>query len=320
MNVRIAFVIAAGLVVSHLHFATESLTFGADHVVIVLDDSGSMNEGMQGSRIRKMEAAKNALGTVISQIAEGTNVGVLLLNGARSTNHWLVPLGPLNKPDAIAKVNRISANGGTPLGEAMRLAADELLRARSKSIYGTYRLIVVSDGEATDQRLLDQYLPDILARGLVVDAIGVNMRTEHSLATRVHSYRRADDETSLRNAIVEILAENSDQDSNASEADFELLNALNDVDAGAILQALATPNNAEISGFPNRDSSASRIGGSNPAPFTPGPASIPIQTQAPESSFVSQVFGTFCTCMLPILIAIMIFITVASRNKRKKSR
>jgi uncharacterized protein YegL len=307
-------------------FESPSLT-ASDHVVIVLDDSGSMNEGMQGTRVRKMEAAKRALAKVIQQISENTNVGVLLLNGARSSNHWLVELGPLNRQNAIARVNSIQANGGTPLGEAMRIAADELLRVRGKMVYGTYRLIIVTDGEATDRASLDRYLPDILSRGLIVDAIGVNMQSDHSLATQVHSYRRADDEAALSNAIVEILAENSDRDAGASDADFELLNALNEVNAGEILKALATPNNDEVTGFLQTNPYPR-----NPYPSTGGtlgaaptiPPKMPNNTNSPnnnnsgESGFITQVFGTFCTCMLPILIAIMIFITIVSRGNRKR--
>lgn len=294
----------------------------SDHVVIILDDSGSMNEGLPGRGMRKMEGAKIALTKVIEQIRDGTNVGILLLNGARQSNHWLVPLGPLDRPRATVSVGRISANGGTPLGEAMRVAADELLQARAKSIYGTYRLIVVTDGEASDKALLDQYLPDILARGLVVDAIGVNMQSNHSLATRVHSYRRADDEAALRTAIVEILAENNDTDSAATEADFELLEALNEVDAGEILKALATPNNSAVTGFvPSFSPNAVPNAPSMPSGSYPGgPAGNPVSadnSSAGEGSFLAAVFGTFCTCMLPILIAIMIFVTVVSGGKKR---
>lgn len=320
MCIRSNIALASAFVVFTLIPSVDRSAFATDHAVIVLDDSGSMNESMRGPGGRKMDAAKRALVKVIEQIPERTQVGILLLNGARASNHWLVPLGPLDRRVATAKVNSIVANGGTPLGEAMRLAADELLRARSKSVYGTYRLIVVTDGEATDKRALDQYLPDLLSRGLVVDAIGVNMDQNHSLATRVHSYRRADDEASLRNAIVEILAENNGRDSGSSDADFELLNALNDVDAGEILKALATPNNNNVTGFVRQDPA-----GENASPLPNvvggGPASLP--TSPPvnpkdEASFISQVVGTFCTCMLPILVAIMIFITIASKGNAKR--
>lgn len=294
-----------------------SIAHAADHVVIILDDSGSMNEAMAGN-IRKMDAAKRALVKVVEQIPETTNVGILLLNGARANNHWLVPLGALDKKNATIKVNSIGANGGTPLGEAMRIASDQLLQARNKSVYGTYRLIVVTDGEATDKVLLDQYLPDILSRGLIVDAIGVNMAGNHSLATQVHSYRRADDEAALSNAIVEILAESSGDNSGSSDSDFELLNALNDVDAGEILKALAKPNNDPVTGYSARTSA---VAPPEPTWVPPPPAVIPTAAQAPEKTgFFEMLFGTFCTCMLPILVAVMIFITVAASGNRKRNR
>ncbi|MBU6238000.1 MAG: VWA domain-containing protein [Planctomycetes bacterium] len=294
-----------------------SIAHAADHVVIILDDSGSMNEAMAGN-IRKMDAAKRALAKVVEQIPDTTNVGILLLNGARANNHWLVPLGALDKKNATIKVNSIGANGGTPLGEAMRIASDQLLQARNKSVYGTYRLIVVTDGEATDKVLLDQYLPDILSRGLIVDAIGVNMAGNHSLATQVHSYRRADDEAALSNAIVEILAESSGDNSGSSDSDFELLNALNDVDAGEILKALAKPNNDPVTGYSARTSA---VAPPEPTWVPPPPAVIPTAAQAPEKTgFFEMLFGTFCTCMLPILVAVMIFITVAASGNRKRNR
>jgi uncharacterized protein YegL len=294
-----------------------SIAHAADHVVIILDDSGSMNEAMAGN-IRKMDAAKRALVKVVEQIPDTTNVGILLLNGARANNHWLVPLGALDKKNATIKVNSIGANGGTPLGEAMRIASDQLLQARNKSVYGTYRLIVVTDGEATDKVLLDQYLPDILSRGLIVDAIGVNMAGNHSLATQVHSYRRADDEAALSNAIVEILAESSGDNSGSSDSDFELLNALNDVDAGEILKALAKPNNDPVTGYSARTSA---VAPPEPTWVPPPPAVIPTAAQAPEKTgFFGMLFGTFCTCMLPILVAVMIFITVAASGNRKRNR
>lgn len=294
-------------------------THGADHVVIVLDDSGSMNENIRGTRVRKMDAAKRALTQVISQIPEKTQVGILLLNGSKNAKHWLVPLGPLDRGQATAKVNQIRANGGTPLGDAMRIAADELLRARSKSVYGNYRLIAITDGEATDGRMLDQYMPDILARGLIIDAIGVDMATDHSLATKVHSYRRADDEAALKNAMVEILAENNTQDPNAAESDFELLRALDEVDASEILKALATPNNAEVSAFPAQVAAPAAPTPQPPVGPTSTGTSQPTTTPAPgQASVISQIIGTFCTCLLPIMIAIMIFITIASRKQRNR--
>ncbi|GIW97247.1 MAG: hypothetical protein KatS3mg111_0580 [Pirellulaceae bacterium] len=216
-------------------------------VVIVLDDSGSMDETMrtERGRIRKIDAAKEALRDVVVKLPEDTQVGVLALNTEIDGSPWIAPIGPVSRTALLRQLDRIDASGGTPLGQAMKEAADALLQLREKQVYGLYRLLIVTDGEANDQHLVDGYLPDILGRGIVVDVIGVDMRADHSLATQVHSYRRADDRQSLSQAISEVLAETPDDDA-AAESDFELLQGFPDEVAAAALAALTAPRNSPI--------------------------------------------------------------------------
>ncbi|RMF42850.1 MAG: VWA domain-containing protein, partial [Planctomycetota bacterium] len=154
-------------------------------VVIVLDDSGSMDETMrtERGRVRKIDAAKEALRDVVVKLPEDTQVGVLALNTEVDGSPWIAPVGPVSRTALLRQLDRVDANGGTPLGQAMKEAADALLQLREKQVYGLYRLLIVTDGEANDQHLVDGYLPDILGRGIVVDVIGVDMRGDHSLAT-----------------------------------------------------------------------------------------------------------------------------------------
>jgi uncharacterized protein YegL len=301
-----------------------------DYVVIVLDDSGSMREVMQRDRRSRIDAAKSSLTQVIQQISPETNVGLLLLNGARANNHWFIPIGPVNQQDAIEKINALKAGGGTPLGDALRIASDELLALRAKKIYGTYRLIVVTDGEATDQALLDQYLPDILSRGIIIDAIGVDMRGNHSLATKVHSYRRADDQASLSNAIQEIMAERNGTDPSGGQEDFAMLDGLGDLDVAEVLKALAKPSNEKVTGIAFRQETQGSNGNQGnlpsniPAPWMPSnsggtPTSNP--TTSPQS-FISGVLSTVCTCCVPLLV-ILFFVSAfltSSKNKQNRRR
>jgi hypothetical protein len=127
----------------------------------------------------------------------------------------------------------------------VRQAADELLKLRASQRYGTYRLLVVTDGEATDAQLLAEILPDVVSRGLVMDVIGVSMSGEHSLAKRAHSYRRADDESSLQQSISEVFAETSGQDQDVT-ADFDMLAGIPDELAAESLKALARAGNEPI--------------------------------------------------------------------------
>ena len=314
-----------------LSTAKPSYAGANDYVVIVLDDSGSMREVMRRDRRSRIDAAKSSLTQVIQQIAPGTNVGVLLLNGARQNGNWFIPIGPVNPAEAIGRISNLRANGGTPLGDALRIASDELLALRSKKIYGTYRLIVVTDGEASDQALLDQYLPDILSRGIIIDAIGVDMRGDHSLATRVHSYRRADDQASLSNAIQEILAEGSGTDQGNNGEDFALLEGLGDLDVSEVLKALATPNNDKVTGIGSRQASGSAapnggLGNSNNGPNNGPSGSVPgfpTSNLAPNPSvqkpgFFAQVFGTICTCCVPLLLVMFFISAFLTKSKVKR--
>ena len=224
------------------------------NVIVVLDDSGSMRQLMRtdGGRVSRIQAAKTALSKVVEGLPDDAQLGILLLNNGGLGNTWLLPLGPLSATAALPKIAQIRADGGTPLGSQMKIATDALLELRKKQIYGDYRLLVITDGEASDANLLEAYLPDILSRGLSLDVIGVDMAAKHSLASRAHSYRRADDARSFEKALAEVFAEssnptNDDQGTN----DFELIAGLPDELAKQALAALALPRNTGIGFAPS---------------------------------------------------------------------
>ncbi|MFK7734528.1 MAG: VWA domain-containing protein [Pirellulaceae bacterium] len=286
---------------------TMSTSIAEQNVVVVLDDSGSMDDGMRTDqgRVRKIDAAKQALSSVLSQLPEGTRVGVLALNTRQNGSNWIVPFGTGTPSEWNANIQRLRARGGTPLGHSLKDAADELLRLREKEIYGTYRLLIVTDGEASDRNILNRYLPDVLTRGFIVDVIGVDMDSEHSLATKVNSYRRADDDRSLTEAISNVFAETSADNQNAQE-DFELLAALPDGFAEAAFESLATRGNRPIgedaaSGFAAID------GGVDTA-----------SSSAPRVATSSALGGLIC-CMFGLvsIVGLASIIFAAGRAMRK---
>jgi hypothetical protein len=242
-------------------------------VVIVLDDSGSMRDKMrtdQGKEPR-MQVAQRALKKLVEQLPDNTQLGLLLMNGARNEGGWLVPLAPLEKGKTIALIDQVRADGGTPLGRSMKTAMDQLLAARTSKPIGDYRLIVVTDGEATDANVLNQFLPEIVARGIVVDAIGVDMKSDHTLASKSHTYRRANDAASFESALVEIFAESSQsQLDDGGSSDFDLIAGLPDEFASEALAALSSMANQPI-GLENESAgstffpSSSSSGGSGAA-------------------------------------------------------
>jgi MYXO-CTERM domain-containing protein len=210
---------------------------------------------------RKMSAAKKALKTVLNTVSDTTHVGLLVFSASNVKDDWIYPLGPIHKAKLMAAIDRPEPYGGTPLGGYIKQGADRLLQARKAQFgYGTYRLLVVTDGEASDRAVMEKYAPDVMARGISLDVIGVGMSATHSLAKMAHSYRKADDAASLARAVAEVFAEVSAKDTQASggEDAFAAIDPLPIEVAGAMIKALT-------------DSGNHPIGGRPPAPKPPAP-------------------------------------------------
>jgi len=214
----------------------------SNNIVIVFDDSGSMSNNLGG--ISKIDAAKIALSGVLKDIPEKTNVGLVSFHRG-----WLYDLQPVNKVLLERAINSITPDGGTPLSRYIKMGADRLLEQRKLQLnYGTYRLLVATDGEPSDfDYSYKEYTPEIMARGITFDVIGVGMESEHDLATRVHTYYNADDPNSLKLAVKKVFAEIGSKESGVSnEESFEMIAALPDGFAEAVIKALSVTANHPI--------------------------------------------------------------------------
>mgnify|MGYP001590337655 CR=1 FL=1 len=224
---------------------------GLDHnnVVIVLDASGSMDSVMStsedGTSVNKMDAAKIALLEVLKQVPGETHIGLLVFSASNISDPWVYPLGPRDDHLLKEAVMKPDPSGGTPLGKYIKIGADTLLEQREKQFgYGTYRLLIVTDGEAQDKRLVEKYVPEAMSRGITLDVIGVGMVRTHTLATKVHSYRNANDPASLKKAIADVFAEVADDSSDSTGEDaFAELAAIPHEAAASMLKVLATSGN-----------------------------------------------------------------------------
>ncbi|MDE0088231.1 MAG: VWA domain-containing protein [Candidatus Poribacteria bacterium] len=225
-----------------------------DNIVIILDASGSMQDKFRADETRsKMDAAKEALKEVLAKVPEGTNIGLLVFSGRNIRDEWVYPLGPKDTARLIAAIDLPQPEGGTPLGRYMRIGANRLLEQREKQYnYGNYRLLIVTDGEAQDQPKIEQYTPEILNRQIRVDVIGVDMKTDHKLATDADSYRRADNPGELVAAVSQILAETGGTGTDIDGEDaFEYIAPLSSEIALDLIQRITTPpSNAVITATP----------------------------------------------------------------------
>ena len=220
----------------------------SENIVVLLDASGSMNETFSsGVNRTKLQTAKNALKSVLSKLPNDINIGLLIFSTSHSTP-WLYPLGVKESDRFLNAVAGVRAGGGTPLGQYMKMGADALLTQREKQYnYGSYRLLVITDGKAGDAHLVDTYTPAIMNRQIRVDVIGVDMPEDHMLATVVDSYRRADNPEQLIEAVSKILAETPSSTIDADEDLFELIQPLTNELAHGMIEALSTvPSNQPI--------------------------------------------------------------------------
>jgi len=280
-----------------------------DNVVVVLDASGSMKDVLAGTRTRKMDAAKAALKAVLQKVPPSTQIGLLVFSAANLKDDWVYPLGPRNDEALLQAIDRIQASGGTPLGQFIKRGADRLLEERAKQFgYGTYRLLVVTDGEAQDQSLVDRYTPEVMSRGITMDVIGVGMKQDHTLARKAHSYRRANDPASLNRAITEVFAEISGAATDVAQAEaFELIAPIPSDVAAAMIQALSSSANHPIGTKPPSNTA--------PKPGVPPPTAPP---QQPYQSTPSPDRNRFP--VWPIIIGALLLLSIVKRIRKGARR
>lgn len=213
-----------------------TLFLGGDNVVVVLDTSGSMSNYMSGSYEERLDVVKEVLYTTLSKLPPDSNVGILTFNG------WAYPLGPINNAKLKKSIYDCYASGGTPLGEYMKVGADALLNFRSKNPYGRFKLVIATDGAAGDIGLLNKYLADLLTRGITINVIGVDLDSEHSLATMVHTYQNANDKNSLAQAVANVFAETTSND----QDDYSEIASLPNELVSSSINALGEVSNAPL--------------------------------------------------------------------------
>ena len=297
--------VLAGLWAAPLGQAQVQVT---DNVVVVVDASGSMDTHMAGTGRDRMSVAKDALKQVLDQIPDTTHVGILVF----PRGNWVYPLGPRKESMLTGAIDSIQAGGSTPLGDYMKRGADALLEARKKQFgYGTYRLLVVTDGEASDRGKVETFTPDIISRGITIDCIGVEMASRHTLATKVHSYRNANDSESLKQAISEVFAEVASGDAGpGGENAFELITDLPEATASAMLQSLSTSGNQPIGEGPVMRSVESPS--PSPAPSYSGGTTSSQSTSGEEDNLLELLCAALCVLGVPGLV---IYAIVKGKNK-----
>lgn len=278
-----------------------------DNIVVILDASGSMQDKFSGDRTKsKMEAAKAALQEVLANIPDDIQIGLLVFSGANISNEWVYPLGPKDTQKLVAAIHLPQPSGDTPLGKYIRIGANRLLEQRERQYnYGNYRLLVVTDGEASDADKVKHYTPEILNRQIRIDVIGVDMKTDHMLAKVVDSYRKADNPGELVAAVSQILAETGDTGTDVGGEDaFEYIAPLSPEIAADLIQRLTTP--------PSNTSIAVKSMETT-RPRTTTPRTTPSKTSTPQRQDTGNQ-GTLWFVVILIALSVIGFLIFRNRK------
>ncbi len=147
--------------------------------MLVLDSSGSMAEPAGGGAT-KIQAAKQALRDVVAALPDDAVVGMRVFGaevfdrdqpGACTDSQQVVAPGTDNRDALLREVERYRPFGETPIGFALRQAAQDLDPDTARSI------VLVSDGVATCEPDPCEVAKELSAQGvdLRVDVVGLGV-------------------------------------------------------------------------------------------------------------------------------------------------
>ncbi len=145
----------------------ERVVTPAAAVVIVIDNSGSMNRPVLGSGRSQQDIADEGAALAIESMDKSDLVGVITFNSDYTVD---VPLAPNKDAKATAKLVRsIGADGGTNMPPALAEAHRQLAAARAD----VKHCIVLSDGVSQGKEQLPDMADRMAADGIMVTTIAI---------------------------------------------------------------------------------------------------------------------------------------------------
>ncbi len=170
---------------------------------VIFDGSGSM-------RGDKIQIAKQAFKEFVDLVPPDANLGLIVFDAKNASER--VPLGS-NRKAILDEIDNVRAGGGTPLGPAAEFGYQMLTAQALKQLgYGEYNLVIVTDGEASDEGKLKRSVDMILKKSpIIIHTIGFRIKGGHTLNQpgRIF-YRSAESYEDLRRGLEEVLAEAED--------------------------------------------------------------------------------------------------------------
>lgn len=184
---------------------------GAANYYVVLDGSGSMQERHCSGNTNKIQAAVKALYKFVDSVPANANLGLAAFDSKGTSERVALGAGDVNRADVRRALDKVRAEGGTPLKSAISLGYEKLLdQGRRQLGYGEYHLVVVTDG-VPDPASEDptEVVQDVLAHTpVILHTIGFCIGEDHVLNQPGRSfYVAANSPEQLQQGLGAVLAE-----------------------------------------------------------------------------------------------------------------
>ncbi len=172
---------------SHLIQGNVEKEAGAINVLILIDASQSMKEGLAGNFLgdteQKMDIAKRVLQNAVARIPGDINLGLRVFGQSFSGDDsldcrqtaLLVPIGQGNRRSIIEKVRQLRPFGLTPLTYALMQAGKDLVQ-----VQGEKTIILISDGAETCGGDPCAYIDRLRQMGIKIkiDIVGLGLKRD----------------------------------------------------------------------------------------------------------------------------------------------
>jgi uncharacterized protein YegL len=180
--------------------------FLADNFLVILDASGSMGESECSGGDPKIVVANKAIKNFAATLPEDANLGLVYFSGRVETASQL---GTGNRESFNKALDRITARGGTPLVASLKAGYWNLTeQAQRQNGYGTYRLVVITDGESSDGDPSPTAQRIVESSPISIHVIGFCTGAEHSLNVEgFTAFSTADNPEELAQGLASVTAE-----------------------------------------------------------------------------------------------------------------
>jgi hypothetical protein len=177
-----------------------------DNYLIILDKSGSMEKSQCSGNTDKFTVARQAVQFFVDGLPAEAGVGLILFS---SSVDLAVPLGGGNREAFRTAIRRARTGGKTALRASLVHGWEVLTRqAQAQSGYGTYRMIVITDGASSDGNPADLAKSIVAGSSIALSVIGFCLDGGHSLDVAGYtSYTTANNPEELARSLKAVRAE-----------------------------------------------------------------------------------------------------------------